>query len=111
MCNPGMTPKELTGKVYNRVLQLQQLLGKPQRCAEAKGRVLYERARADVSELRASVVDGRDHAHDVALFRLREQLAKVSNDGAILLRLYELQDVFVLRRTFACQLSAPPCRN
>ena len=111
MCNPGMTLKEPTGKVYNRLLRLQQLLRKPQRRAEAKGGVLHERACADVSKIGATVVDGCDHAHDVSLFRLREQLAKVFNDGAILLRSYELQDVFVTRQIFAYQLLAPPCWN
>jgi hypothetical protein len=93
MCNPGMTLKEPTGKVYNQLLPLQQLLRKPQRCAKPKGRVGDKRARADIAELGAAVVDGRNHAHDVSPFGLLKQIPEVSDDGAIWLRSYELQDV------------------
>lgn len=75
------------------MLQLQQFLGKPQRGAEAQGGVGHQGASPYVSKLGAAIVDGRNHADDVAALRLLEQVFEVANDGAIWLRPYELQDV------------------
>lgn len=75
------------------MLWLQQFLGKPQRCTKAQCGVGHQGASPYVSKLGAAIVDGCNHADDVAALRLLEQVFEVLDYRLIGPRSYELQDV------------------